>query len=218
VDIALVSTVDRDGNVTPKPIIIEGSNTKGRFSVTGGIVADEELYHQLELTNYNLSNPNRDTSIEPMFKRVDEVADSKHRSKKRSALLEALTYVKNLTDGEVKDTAAGLNWNETLPVEVLRDMLEAFAEKDAVKFIEHIENKDQEVKSTLKKAITAGKINYDTTQHRIVLPPNQTLIKLDRVDGVDYLTQAAEYILHNAKGAKVYETIKKLMTSNPSDK
>lgn len=217
VDIAVVENYDlKDGVITPKVFYVKGTEY-GIFACTGGNYEDEELYEFLELSNYNQSNKNRNAAVEPRYKRIDEIGDSKVRSKKRSALKEALTYAGNLTNGEVKDFAASMNWNESEPIEILRDKIEDFAEKTPEEFVKHVEDKDKEVKTIIKKALTAGVILYNAAEHKIVLSGNKhTLIKMDRVDGVDHLTQAAEYVMHNANGGKVFATIKKLL-AQPSN-
>lgn len=212
VDIALVESYDKDKNITPKRIDVFGKNNGGQFACTGGKVTEEELYEYLELTNFNASNPNRDASIEPIFKRIDDLGDAKLRSTKRNSLLEALQYVKNMTNGDVREFAAARNWDENLPYQILRDKIETFAESAPEEFKIFIESKDREVKATIKRAIDAGKIAYDSTQHRISMN-NQTLIKMDRVEGVDFLSQAADWIATHRNGTKVFDQIKKLIAT-----
>ena len=214
VDIALVQSWDKDNNIIAKPIWVP-STDNGIIELKGGSVTDGEQYEIMELLNCNESNPNRDASVPALFKRIDEEKDSKTRSKKRSSLKESLTYALNMTDGQVKDFAASLGWNEQELPGVLRDKVEHFAQTDPEGFLKHVESKDVEVKTAIKKAITAGGLAYDAQQHRIVLvSTNSTLIKMDRAEGVDFLTQAAEYVLHNKNGQKVFDTIKKLLADN----
>lgn len=214
VDIALVESFDKEKNVIPRKIKVFGT-TGGKFSCSAGIIADEEQYEYLEMTNYNKSNPNRDESVEPLFERVDVIGTSKANRKKRNDLLEALKYAQALTDGEAKEFAASVGWNETDPIDIIRDRIEDFAQTKPSEFIKTVEAKDREIKAVIKRGIDAGVINYDTQQHKITIASNNnTLIKMDRVEGVDYLTQAADYVMHNKNGDKVFQTIKRLLQPN----
>lgn len=214
VDIALVESFDKEKNVIPRKIKVFGT-TGGKFSCSAGIIADEEQYEYLEMTNYNKSNPNRDESVEPLFERVDVIGTSKANRKKRNDLLEALKYAQALTDGEAKEFAASVGWNETDPIDIIRDKIEEFAQTKPSDFIKTVEAKDREIKAVIKRGIDAGVINYDTQQHKITIASNNnTLIKMDRVEGVDYLTQAADDVMHNKNGDKVLQTIKRLLQPN----
>jgi hypothetical protein len=77
-------------------------------------------------------------------------------------------------------------------------------------------DKGRDVKAIIKQAITAGVIKYDVAQHRITLN-GQTLIKLERVEGVDYLVQAADWMATAKNGEKTLATIKKLMDKPKAD-
>ncbi len=219
VDIAIVESVVNMGSYTdikPRKLSVAAKANSGTFSCTGGNVVEEEIYEFVELTNTNRSNPERDESVEPLFERMDAEKDSKDRSRKRSVLLEAMTYAQSMTDGDVKTFAASVNWNEAEPIDILRDKVEAFAEKDPAGFTKVVEGKDRDAKAIIKRAVDAGKIGYDTEQHRIVLN-GQTLIKLERSESTDWLTQAAEFCLHSQKGQKVLTTIKGLLSAKASE-
>jgi hypothetical protein len=225
VDIAIVDSFHaipgtNQFDVRPRKLAIPKYN-HGVFICVEGSVVDEEIYEYCELTNYNASNPNRDKNVTPLFKRVDERVDSKDRNKKRSVKLEAMKYASDMSDGLVKDFAAAMNWNETIDIAILRDKVETFAETNPEEFQKVVENKggQSQIKATIKKAISSGKVNYDPEQHRICLPTGQTLIKLDRLEGVnvDYLSQAADWVISAKNGQKTYESIKKLMNSDTEE-
>jgi hypothetical protein len=199
-----------------KKLAVFAKANNGLFFCTGGNLSEEEQYEYYELSNYNESNPDRDTSIEPKFKRVDEVKDSKQRNKSRNSLLEALKYFDGMTLGEMKELAASLNWNENMPPDILKDKIGEFAMNKPEDFKKAVMDKGRDVKAIIKQAITAGVIKYDVAQHRITLN-GQTLIKLERVEGVDYLVQAADWMATAKNGEKTLATIKKLMDKPKAD-
>lgn len=213
VDIAVVQSFDaQTGKVTPKPLWVPKTDN-GMITITGGNIADEELYEFLELTNYNESNPNRDASVEPLFKRIDDVKDAKERTKKRSELLEAMTYVSSMTNGQIKAFAASMNWNENDPIELLQDRIEALAQTKPGEFSKLVLKTDElDAKTFVKRAVDSGKVSYDPQQHKLVnAVTGETLIKFERSEGVEWLAQAAEYITTHKNGQKVQTTIKKLV-------
>lgn len=222
VDIGVVENYNINAAGQPeikyKKLAVFAKANNGLFFCTGGNLSEEEQYEYYELSNYNESNTDRDTSVEPKFRRVDEVRESKHRIKQRSTLLEALKYFDAMSTGDMKELAASLNWNENMPVEILKDKIGDFAMKDPEGFKKAVMNRDKDVKAVIKQAITADVIRYDTAQHRIVMASNsQTLIKLERVEGIDYLTQVADWIGSAKNGEKTLATIKKLMEKPKAD-
>lgn len=214
VDIGVIENVITNAAGQPeikyKKLAVFAKANNGLFYVTGGNLNDEALYEYCEITNYNESNPDRDTSVEPKFRRIDEVKDSKQRNKKRSIRLEAMKFYESMTLGDMKELAASLNWNENMPPDVLKDKLGDIAENTPEVFIKAVESKDKDNKVFIKRALDAGVITYDPVQHTIFLN-GQKLMTLAKVEGADYLTQAADWIATAKNGDKTLATIKKLM-------
>jgi hypothetical protein len=213
VDIGVVDRVVTIGGVsTPKykKLTSRPKESHGLIHCNGGIIEQEEMYEFFELTDHNISKEGRDESKTAVIERIDVVKQSKKEVKEIDSLLEALKFYSGMTPGEMKDFASSLNWSTEIPPDVLKKQVGQFAKNDPEGFKKAWMSKDRDVKAIINQAITADVIRYDTAQHRITLN-GQTLIKLDRVEGVDYLTQAADWVNSHKNGDKTLATIKKLM-------
>ncbi len=89
---------DKDGNETIRTRAFYLRGAKGLLALTIGGNQDDEMYEFLELSNQNESNPNRDTSVVPKFRRIDAMKDAADRTQKRDVLTSALVYVSNMGD------------------------------------------------------------------------------------------------------------------------
>ena len=211
-DIGLVTRVDKEGAPTVETCWINAQALKGRIELTGGALWDEKLYWLFEQANFNLSNPNRDTAKTAILFKVDIEGNAKADNRKFSVRLEAMTYASNMSDGQIRDFAASMNWDDKELISVLRNKVAKMAETESEQFKKLVEGEEQRnIKTLIKRAVDAGVINYDTQQHRIAHPNGTTLIKLDVVPGVEWLNQTADWIASSQNGKKVYSNIQSLM-------
>jgi len=166
----------------------------GKFSLVGGDVDDEELYEYLWLSNYNGSNPHRDKSVTPMYEFIDIKKESKERRKGANNKLTALSIATTMDLDDVKDFHASMGWAVSDDPEILRASIETYADEFHEEFLSRFSDPITKVKSEVKRAIDAGYIKYDPTGHKVLWAKSNTVVaKLERVEGVDYLTQIAEW-------------------------
>jgi hypothetical protein len=67
----------------------------------GGQVQHRKIYNYLERCNYNVSNPNRDTSAMPLIERIDDGSDAEASRRNRKRLYAAFDAIEGMTDDEV---------------------------------------------------------------------------------------------------------------------
>lgn len=206
VDVGLIRGKDKEGNVIPAPgTFIRG----GKMGLEGGIVANEELYEILELSDENESNPYRDKSVEPKFKRVDEVRDAEVRTRRRNDKLEALTYISSLNPEEARELAASLGWNEQDELTVINDKLGEFAEKEPKKLLDFLNDPMLKNRALIKIAETKGIIKFDRSTNRAVWGATDAPIaSLDRADGKTEYDAMADWIAMHKDGNKTMENIR----------
>jgi hypothetical protein len=219
VDIGVIDrTINVGGVATPKykKLTTFVKRNNGYITCSGGIIGDEEIYEFFELTDHNVSKPKRDESKVGVIERIDIVGDSKKRVKSRNVKLDALKYFDGMTVGEMKEFAASMNWDENMDIAILQDKIGDMAENNPESFKKAVESKEKDNKAIIRRAIDAGVIKYDVAQHKVTLN-GQTLMSLTRVEGVDYLTQAADWIATAKNGDKTLATIKKLMDKPKAD-
>jgi hypothetical protein len=216
-DIGIVRSVDRDNVPTVESWWLPAHALKGEFVLTGGDMNDEKRYWFAELSNYNGSNPNRDKSKKIYFYKVDVEGEAEDKNKLVDLELECLLFIKNCTPKELKKLAAAFQYNENLPMNVLRDKLNSFARKDPKKFSNLATSKDVEIKATIQRAYQAQVIKYNPQQHKIMWSSNNsTIASLKRVEGLTWQEQFTDWIKTAGKGGTdTFENIKKLLNSDP---
>ena len=166
----------------------------GKFSLLGGDLDDDELYEYLWLSNYNASNPYRDKSIEPLYDFIDITKVTKEKRKGANNKLTALSLATTMDLDDVRDFHASMGWSMTAEPEEMRASVEDYADKFTDEFLKRFDDPMTKVKSEIKRSIDLGIIKYDPTGHKILYAKSNTVVmKLERVEGVDYLTQAAEW-------------------------
>jgi len=206
--IGVVNTVDCDGNPSIDTYWVRGMENDGYFILSGDSIKDQYFHWYFSLCNHNRSNPRRDTSVDPLFELVDAPGDAKKELKKFDVELEAMLFVRDMSTEELKNFAASLGWNEKEDADILRNMAKDLAKKDAVAFNKLITNKDVELKAFIKRAKDAGAIVYDQRQNKVMLN-GETIATFARVEGMNWITQMADWIKTAKNGDRVLDAIKK---------
>ena len=206
VDIAAIKRISKDGNHLYHDIWFYGSQG-GHINLRGGVAEDQEIHEYLSISNYNASNPNRDTSKEAIFELVDDVRRTDAERKLRNAKRDAMNAAADLDVEEVKDFIAAIGKDETLPIGILRNEVELFAETDPVTFMETLGNKDIAVKATLNRAIKSSAVLFDSEQSRFTWPNGEVILTVPRKTGNAHIEDFAAFCTTSAKGEKVLQTI-----------
>jgi hypothetical protein len=219
IDIGVVEKVDKDKEVTKTKAYFADGVNGGNILLTGGNIDHEELYEYFELCNYNESNENRDTNVEPLFRRIDRKKEADKFIKQSDNLLNALNYVSYLKGQDVRELAASLNWNELEDLEVLKADLREYAMKYPDALIKMIDDPDIKRKSELKQSLTAGFIKYDVHTHKVLWGHNDVSIaQLDRVPGANFLDQLNDWIKTNKNGDNIMQALRKSLRGELREK
>lgn len=206
IDIAAVRTVDPKGEHSFHEIHFYG-NQGGMMVLSGGVAAHQEIHSYLSLCNYNASNPNRDTTKDAIFELVDESARSEKERKNRNLKREALNAAYDLSGDEVKNYIAALGQDDTRPMDVLRNHLEAMADNDPKSFLELINNKQAAMKAVINRALTKKVILFDAESSRYTWPNGEAILTVARTTAGDAADELISFCISSAKGEKVYQTI-----------
>lgn len=206
VDIAAVSSVNAKGEHTFHKIYFYGAQG-GVLMLQGGRAADQEIHSYLQLCNYNASNPNRDTSKEAIFELVDEGAKSEVERKGRNLKREALNVAADLNAEDVRNYVAALGMDDTRKLDILRNDLESFADRDPQGFLDLVNNKQASFKAILNRAINKGIISFDAEQSRFTWPTGEVILTVSRTTGGDNVEELLAYCVSSPKGEKVLQTI-----------
>ena len=199
--------------VSTKPLIpgIGESQFLGKFSLVGGDVEDEEMYEYLWLSNLNGSNPNRDKSIAPLYEFIDVKKASKEKRRNANDKLTALSVATAMDLDDIKDFHLSMGWNLIDDPDILRANIEDYADKFCEEFIARFNDPLTKVKSEIKRAVDNGILKYDPTAHKILYAKSNTVVaKLERVEGQNWLDQAAEWtVVSGVQGTNFRKAIQK---------
>lgn len=182
----------------------------GIFQFSGDSNSDVEFYEFFEMSNLNKSFKHRDTSIEPVFERVDTDKENKEKLNKVTARTEALIAFSNMSVAELRDFSAQMNWDELSEPLVLKTQVGSFADSDPENFLKILNDDQFALRALVKSALTKSVIGYDPVQHRIIWAnTDQTVAKLDRVDGKNHVDVFAEWLATSSNGSSVKSSIEK---------
>jgi hypothetical protein len=185
----------------------------GIFAVTAGDSRMERFYPYFELSNYNESNPNRDTNITPLFKRLDPKAEAKEKLRKGTALGLATSSVTNMTAAEVRKIAAALNMDTMEEAETLRGELMERAVTNPEAFVALLDDPATRMKSVIKRATDLGVIGYDPSQKKYMWGDGNTIAKLDLEEGKTYIDSMGDWLKSHPSGPEVAKKIEKLVAA-----
>ena len=182
----------------------------GVLVITGGNKRNQELYQYLEHCNYNKSFEHRDTSVHPIFERIDAVKKATKKLQKRDLLRDALNICLEMTDDEVRTLVSSLGKDEDRDISVLRNEIEELAMKNPKSFITSSSNHQKQILATIKRAIDKKVIVFDSEQSQFVWGNNQeAILSTPRVNLKKRMKAFLEYVVNTKQGATVYDSIEK---------
>jgi hypothetical protein len=209
VEIGIPETIEKGEVKRFKKLELKAQANQGIFFVTGGRAADQELFEFLEICNSNESNPDRDESVNPWFKRIDLIVEAKEKNKQRTTLEKAIMYKGNMGEAKMREFAAAMGWNELADIEILEDQIGEMVMENPKGFLDFaIDEKGLKEKGLIKTALTYGIINYDVATHKILWASSNTPIAaLERVEGKDKVELFYNWIVENKNGQNIYKSL-----------
>lgn len=183
-------------------------------------VKNASLYNYLEVSNYNESNPNRDTNIPALYRRIDSLSNAKQTREQRNERVTALKAVISMTNDEIKEFIE-VN-GSSFPVRVIqkpngdhdwdaiRDALERWAEQNPGKFLSMTESKktshDSEVEGLIKKAMENELIGFDSETKSWYGKDGKPFLKTVSIKDQKHYADLVRY-LKSPQGLKLYEKL-----------
>jgi hypothetical protein len=105
IDIASIGSLGVGG----KPVFNTIQFTKkdrGLLALRGNKTGDREIYQYLMMSNYNASNPDRDTSVVPLYKLMEPKKEAADSRKQRTLRRDAMNVAAELSAAEVREFIA----------------------------------------------------------------------------------------------------------------
>jgi hypothetical protein len=179
------------------------------------------MYNYLEISNYNESNPDRDPSITPVYRRVDSLNQSKQTRSQRSARVSALKAVISMSNEEVEKFLSANK--HAVPVKMvstpdgkkdfdaIRDSLEKWTEANPDRFLALTlasnPNAEEAIEEIVKKARAADIIGFDNSTKSWYSADGKPFFKVKSSAAGMQNAELVGY-LKSADGQKILEKLK----------
>lgn len=194
--IAFIERTKIDGSAIFGDIIFTGQNM-GYLFLNGNNAAHQKMYQYIELSNYNASNPNRDTSVEPLFERIDSKKEAINEREIRKLIVKAVNFALELDDKRATEVAAALGIDGE-SIEETRNSLEDYATDHPEDFLEVAERATVEVEKLLKDAVKKGIIKNNVNASRFEWAETKKVIhQYKKSVGKNYIKELAETLEEN---------------------
>jgi hypothetical protein len=184
----------------------EFSQFQGKFQLMGGVVKDEELYQILWLSHEREGNPDRDTSVEALFKIVDARTDSGQAISNLEKLKKALALPTSLTVAEMRSAMSALNQPDYQDEIVLKAQFGELCRSKPELILSIVESADTPMLATIKQALNSGLITHDFASGEVKL--GGVVIHVMKLDDLSTaVPQLLQWIKTSANGKDVYANI-----------
>lgn len=186
-------------------------------------VKNASLYNYLEVSNYNESNPNRDTTIPAIYRRIDSLSNAKQTREQRTERVSALRAVIAMTNEQIKEFIEANTDNFPVRIvskpngehdwEAIRDAIERWAEQNPKKFMSMTDTKkssdDSEIEILIKKAVEEKVIGFDLDTKSWYGANGKPFLKVKSGSNKDsaHVYDLVRY-LKTPEGLRIYEKLK----------
>lgn len=209
IDIAFIESFSVGGRPVFGHIYFEADKS-GKIILKGGNPTDQRKYEFMERSNENLSNPNRVSTVQAVFKRKDYAKERLEKKEKRSLLVDAIKISESMTDTMMSQIAVALNFKDD-DKDQLKARIEDYAYTFPEKFIALTENKDLSIMEVADTAIKKGFILVNKQHRKITSASGEMLIGWGTGE-VD-VNPAEKFVsfVKSDEGSKFYEELKQQM-------
>lgn len=187
------------------PIFFE-STQLGLLVLNGSSNVDRIVFDYLWNSNYNESNPKRDTTVTPLFKFNDPQAQAQEEWDVFDLKTDALLAVKQMSDKDAIDFAISRGQNvDWSPIQA-KKFLAKIADRNPKEFLKLAKSQDKTIKATIIRAQEKGIIGFNKTNSSFFFKSTNTSFKtVERgADPVDSLTN---WCITTKPGQQVYGEI-----------
>lgn len=216
VDIGCVDAWDGDKPVRFRTFVPGAghySRFQGKFELRGGNVRDEELFEILWLSPERQGSPCADSSVEIMFKILDQKAETTASVTKFDRLKKTIEIVDTITPAKAREVFAALNQPSYTDDEVVLAKIKDFAKSNVDTFLNTYESPDTEIKATVKNAFDAGVISHDPATGEVRL--GKTVLTNLKVDNLENFTGVfTDWVKTAENGKDVLANLKKQLSKN----
>lgn len=181
----------------------------GKFTLREGVAVDEKLWSYLHLSDY-IKKEGRNESKPLLVEVCDFDKEELSAANDIDEMTEALNNLKLMSDDEVEEISAAMNWQYEPKKDVLRARVKKLAAKDPKQFMKIASDPDTKLKATLKKALDIEVIKY-RVDSGVIEMGGASIVSFgsDNAPGFDYLSTFATWIKSAKNGGDVLSSIQK---------
>lgn len=193
INIAAIERQDEKGEAVFLNIVFTASNL-GYLFLNGNNPTHQKIYQFLELSNFNASNPNRSSDIEPFFARIDSKKEAQDERAMRKLIVKAVNIALELDDEKAKEVGAALGI-EAETIEEVRNLLEDYAGDNPKEFLEIVERASLSSELILKEAVKRGIIkNNVNSQVFEWVETEKEIFRYKKAPNKNYFKELADYL------------------------
>jgi len=212
-DIAAIRSVGQNGTISFYDLWFR-KESLGTISCTGGSIKDQHIYEYLMLCNYRKNNPDRDDSKRAIFELIDPQADAKAKRDHRQLTRKAINYASEMSDEQIITFCLASGRSDATPenMDVLRNFVELAAEAAPEEFIKRANNRENEIKANIKRALDKKLIEFDRPSHTFLWKSTgELIVTIPRSVSGDPLSGILNFVKNRDAGESFYDEIKALL-------
>lgn len=149
---------------------------------------------------------------------VNETADAKKRTARRSDKADAMYVASRMDDKEIKDFACAMGWDEDEDISVLGDRIGEMAESDPEGFAKTMKHDHFQYRAAITRAEKAGEIIWIPLENKYTWSNGQTIAAFGKQDDLDRLKSLSEFLMTHKEGDAMFKRIKALTRGKREEK
>lgn len=169
--IAYITGTQADGAANVGRDIAWGAFNQGTMILDPSRAKDRLKFNYLYLSNFNASNPNRDTNVDPVYELVNSEEKARLSREQRKVSREAIIIAAGLSDEQTSDIFSVVDSRnpKSVTIEEQHDVVEQYAEDHPENFMKVYKSRTTQMISLIDEAIKAKVIQNDKKNSIFVL-------------------------------------------------
>lgn len=192
---------------------LDRSTHGGIFILDGKVAIHRELHEFFQLSSLNTKpihgEKYRSADVEAILFLLDPKKESVQKNKVFKIKKDLLLYVDLMGVEEMREFAAGKNWEYTADADVLQSMIQEHADKFPELMTREISDPTLKQKALIKYALSEQRIGFDPVQYRILWPNGNVCAQLERVKDQNEIDAFATFLETAANGSTILKQLSK---------
>lgn len=208
--VGLVKSVDKDGKPESFNRIRIYGRHKGELTFDLESPEEQDMVMILELHPKLVGGKFADKGKLQIVSRIDEKQEAREGRARREAKKKALIVAGEMSEDQVKEFAAAMQWDEHESIEMLINRVEEMAETNPEVFNDIVNGKTIEYLATIKRAFDKQIISYNPAEYSVLWFANQQKIAMlgENISGKSEVERFADWCMTGGKKAE--EAYKKI--------